>query len=443
MSRHLKAQTSRVLVRRNRAKNAVLAVLIVLLAALSAANWLIGLGQVPADSPFRELVERFSGGAFGYELRSSGIAAAEPSQIALSIDGQLYAVQYNPGELDAALAATQPVWAELLDTNDQPQTASDSELAEALQTGDCMLLRYDGAAPLGIIAGWVGSRNNSNTPVRSLIYAAGRAQLFLRAEDGSLFTVPAKADTGLLQQAQKDFHGTACSFAGAAYDVWPETLIFERETLSLSHLAEDPIDLFAAQSGVSLQTLLDAFSYTPYARSYSDQSGAARVFVSEGSTLRISREGTVQFTALGDSTVRAYEEGELEGASALDAQIDCARQVLDTAVRSVETGTQPSLCAVRVEEDGTTLTFLQTFGGVPVLGQSDFATLVFQGNALVSATVYLQRFLESGTSETVLPARQAAASADGRFRGLAVVYRQSGETYAPSRCFLRLPAESE
>jgi len=431
---------------KNTMKNITLAALTLLLAVLCAANWLTGLSisQLPTDNYLRRLYDRFSGGAVGYELRSSGIAAAEPCQIALSSGGKLYVVQYSPSELDTAFATVQPVWKTLLSVTKTCRTASEEELCNALSAGDYLLLHYDGAVPLGSIANWLGGQWDSNLPVHTLLYSDRRRQLFLRTKDGSLYTTSVKADEESLRRAQRDFHGVSCVFAGKAYAVWAETLLFERENLSLAQLTEEPLDLFAPQGGASLQTLLNAFFYTPYARSYPEQGGAVRVFVSEGSTLRISGEGLVQFTASGSSTVRAYEEEEPTGFSVLDAQIDCARQVLDTTVRAVETGTRPSLYSVQESNGRTTLVFLQTHSGVPILTQNDFATLVFQGNALLSATVYLTQFQETGTWETVLPAKQAAASAQPgqpNQQNLTVVYRQKGECYRPERCFLLSDAE--
>lgn len=82
---------------KNTAKNVSLIVLVVLLLSLCAANWLTGLNiaQMPADNWLRRAHDHLFGGAVGYELRSSGVAAADPAQIALTVDGQLSGVQYD------------------------------------------------------------------------------------------------------------------------------------------------------------------------------------------------------------------------------------------------------------------------------------------------------------------------------------------------------------
>ena len=94
---------------KNTVKNISLLVLVGLLAILCAANWLTGMNiaGMPADNLLRRAYDHLVGGAVGYELRSSGVAAAEPAQIALTIEGQLYGVQYNLTEVEAGVSAVQ------------------------------------------------------------------------------------------------------------------------------------------------------------------------------------------------------------------------------------------------------------------------------------------------------------------------------------------------
>ena len=143
-----------------------------------------------------------------------------------------------------------------------------------------------------------------------------------------------------------------------------------------------------------------------------------RVFIDNASTLRVSADGLLQYaSAQGDSTVRAYEEGEVRGQSALDAQLDCARLILDEALRAGETETHAALYAVQRSGDNDHADVHGSCtAALPVLGESDFASFSFaEDGTLVSATVQLQRFAARSTQRTVLPARQAAAGAgEGR-----------------------------
>ena len=426
---------------KNTAKNVSLIVLVMLLLTLCAANWLTGLNvaQMPADSLLRRAHDHLFGGAVGYELRSSGVAAAEPVQLALTVDGQLYGVQYNVTEIDAAVAAMRDLWAQVL-TGSELVPAAPEELNAALRAGDCAELRYHGAIPLGAIAGWMGGvwEDGSETYVETLLYAAGTERLFVRTADGALYAAPAKADKSVLESAQDAFRGLPCKFSGEAYVVYPETLLFESEALSLPLLGTQSLNLFSTRSGTGLEELLQAFGFTAYADFYAEQNDQVRVFVDNVSTLRVGAAGLLQYASSAENTtVRAFEEGEVSGQSALDAQMDCARLILDAALRVGETNTHASLYAAVQEEGQTTLVFSQMYGGVPVLGENDFATFTFEGGALVSATVRLQRFAAQDTSHIVLPARQAAAGAMGEACGLMVAYRAREDgAYVPARFYL-------
>ncbi len=427
---------------KNTAKNVSLIVLVLLLLTLCVANWLTGLNvaQMPADSLLRRAHDHLFGGAVGYELRSSGVAAAEPVQLTLTVDGQLYGVQYNVTEIDAAVTAVRNLWAQVLSGEDL-LPATEDELNAALRTGDCAELRYHGAIPLGAVAGWMGGvwKDDGETHVETLIYAAGSEHLFVRTSDGELYTAAAKVDKSVLANAQDAFRGMPCKFSGEAYAVYPETLLFDSETLSLPLLGNEQINLFSTRSGTGLEELLQAFGFTAYADFYTEQNDQVRVFIDNVSTLRVSADGLLQYASSAENTaVRAYEEGEVSGQSALDAQMDCARLILDAALRVGETNTHASLYAVGQENGQTTLVFLQMYGGVPVLGESDFATFAFEDGALVSATIRLQRFAAQDTSRIVLPARQAAAGAMDEACGLMVAYRAREDgTYVPGRFYLK------
>ncbi len=424
---------------RNLAKNLLLLTLALLLVVLAAANWISGLNfsQVSADNFLRRAYDRFQGETSGYELRASGVAAADPSQIALSVDGQLYGVQYNLTELDAGLKAMRPLWSQVL-SGGVLQPTEEAGLIAALESGGCAMLRYHGSAPLSVVAGWLGGEWDDSTPVKTLIYAEGPERLFVRARDGSLYSASAQVGKEVMDKACEAFRGLPCEFSGSDYAVYPETLLFDNENLSLPLLTASPPTLFEPQSGAGLETLLGAFGYTPYSRTYSEQGGNIRVFVSDMCTLRVSASGLVQYaTTGGGGTVQAYDEGEAVGHDALGAQLDCARLILDAALRAGETDTHSALYGVQQDGRHTTLVFLQMYGGVPILGDSDFATFEFNGGTLTTAVIRLQRFRPISAQYAVMPAKQAAAGADGSMKELIAAYREQDGRYAPGRFYMK------
>ncbi len=425
---------------KNIAKNTLLVVLVLLLAVLAAANWLIGLNfrQLPADNALRSLYDKLQGGAAGYELRSSGIAAAEPSQLALRVNGGLYGVQYSTAGTDTGLKAMRGIWAKAL-SGGKLEEASETELSSAIVDGGCAVLRYHGYAPLSVIAGWLGGEWDEGLEVGTLVYSNKRGKVFMRAKDGSLYASDAKVGKAILNEAAEAFRGQPCRFALMDYGVYPETLLFENESLTLPVLSTSPPVFFDPQSGADLEALIGAFGFAPYARSYSEQGGQARVFVNGRSTLRVTAAGLVQYSSSGGGNVKAYDEGEADNAEALAAQLDCARLALESALTAGGTGTRFSLYGAEQEGRRTTLVFLQTYGGTPVIGNEDFATFEFSGGSLVSAEVRLQRFKAENFQHTVMPSEQAAAAAAGegvKAKELIVAYREREGRYIPERYYI-------
>ena len=170
---------------KNTAKNISLLVLCGLMGVLCAVNWLMGLNiaQMPADSALRRLHDRFVGGAVGYEIRSSGVSAADPAQMALTVDGKLYGVQSNLTDIDAGITATRSLWSQAL-TGEGLRPADESELCTALRSGSCALLRYHGAIPMQSIAGWLGGswKDNDRLQVEIKILQIKRTGRMLRMQ---------------------------------------------------------------------------------------------------------------------------------------------------------------------------------------------------------------------------------------------------------------------
>ena len=254
----------------NTAKNIALIVLAVLMAVLCAANWLAGVSaaSLGSDNPLRRVHDRLFGGAAGYEIRSSGVSAASPAQLALGASGELVGVQYSTTDVDASLGAVRSIWTQAL-SGDALMETDEQTLAGELGAERKVLLRYHGALPLSVVSGWMGGTlADDRIKVETLFYSADSGTLFVRTPDGALYLSHAEADRGAFDRALEDFHGTDCAFAGADTNVYPETLLFEGENLTLLVLKNEALDLFAAQSGTGLANLLGAFGFSAYTDFY-------------------------------------------------------------------------------------------------------------------------------------------------------------------------------
>ena len=225
----------------NTAKNIALIVLAVLMAVLCAANWLAGVSaaSLGSDNPLRRVHDRLFGGATGYEIRSSGVSAASPAQLALGASGELVGVQYSMTDVDASLGAVRSIWTQAL-SGDALMETDEQTLVGELGAERKVLLRYHGALPLSVVSGWMGGTlADDRIKVETLFYSADSGTLFVRTPDGALYLSHAEADRGAFDRALEDFHGTDCAFAGADTNVYPETLLFEGENLTLPVLKNE------------------------------------------------------------------------------------------------------------------------------------------------------------------------------------------------------------
>ena len=178
-------------------------------------------------------------------------------------------------------------------------------------------------------------------------------RLFVRMADGRLYAADAAVSQNALGEAQKNFRGLSCSFAGDAYAVYPETLLFDSEALSLPVLKPAQINLFAAQSGTGLEDLLGAFGYTAYTDFYNEQDGTVRVFLDDTSTLRLNASGLVQYASTDGSATVSYTHLLRRCASATAPNTFAPRHGRSRPVRSIWklSGTwitltlKPSCCA--------------------------------------------------------------------------------------------------
>lgn len=412
--------------------------LIVSMLLLAAANWLVDIGssQLSSNGFIRKIQGLGFGGATGYELRSSGIVAAEPAQVALGVDGELIAA--NDAELDVAMEILRQVWAGVLSDKLSFEQVEEQVLINAIGKNDAAVVHYYGSIPVSVIADWMGSKCNSDFSAQTLVYVADEQVLFVRTGVGIVYQAKIKLDKNIFKTAQEEWRGVAASFAMEKYSVYPETILPEREGTSYYILKPKTPNLLHTESDTSLQALLAAFEYSPYVQPYAEQNGAVNVFVENVSTLRIHTDGLITYSTAGNNgTVTAFAEGKASGRDALAAQVDCARGVLEATLRAVGAQTYASLCATKTEGNKTTLTFLQTYDGIPVLFEQDFATFVFENGNLLSAQIHIQLFEKNAEKAMIMPAKQAAASANELQGGLIVAYKLKEGQYVPERYFLK------
>ena len=420
-------------------KNIALLVLFTGMVVLACLVWLsdLSMESVPEDSLLAHVYQRLTYGVHGFELRTGGDPAAEPTRIAVSLEDGLAGAQYHGAMTSTLYATLEGVMGDAFAEEPHFSGCSEEDFAKALR-GKVLYFGYEGYLPLSLLSGWLG--HDYDLPLRTdVLLLTQKGELYLHTEGGYL-CAPVKA--GSWQDAE--ISAAACSFAAAREDgiyanVRPDTLVFEGETQTVEQLSVRYPSFLDTQSGSDLTALLNAFHYDPYVRGYAGDNGQSWVYVETYSTLHVANNGTVEFRASAvDGGLEVYTAGEILRNGTLRLQADFAHTLLKTAQESLADTSQAMLFDVTETADGTRVfTFIQTVGGIPVQsGEQPFAEFEFQGSRLMAAKLHLRAFEPAGIRFPVLPGAQAAAAAPAGSSRVSLAYLE-GENgnYTAVRCY--------
>lgn len=420
----------------------ILVVLLLLFLALQFLTyWLMGTdaASFSSDSILRKVYTYFNRGALGYEVRVSGVSAVEPVQIALMTPDGGNGVQYNKADIGISIVTLQAVTSSAFLNAKTFTVLEEDVLLEKLTTDESIVLHYFHAAPLSAIASGLQATSRSEMEAVSIMLFVQDQLLVVRDKEGNLFVSNTKMDINAFEEVKKEFSGLLqCQIAGSDYLVIPETLLFDEESLKFPVIEAVAVDPLGADSDASLKMLLEAFSYTSRA-GYTEKNDSVYVFSDKFSTLRITNEGQVDFRASKEqSTIVAFEKGEVADSQVLTAQLSTTYAILETALHAVGSEAQPMFSRTSKDADGATrITFMQTYNGVPVMEQTEFASLVFYDNVLGAATVNLELLLASqDTSDVIVfPARPAAATAEQINQRMVIAYCGQPDAFTAQRVF--------
>lgn len=414
---------------KNLIRNISLVVLTVLMVVLTLLS---GFSAVGGDiwEHYRSLTHA----NLGYEVRSGDSPAAYPSSIAMTgTDGVLYGAAYNERSTAQLYEVTRELMGSALGAAESFEALTEDGLRELL-AGETLCYGYNGEIPLRALAVWLEGSCSSDLNISMLLLTAD-GNLALRTRELGLVVSQTTVDQNAWQRTASALGVGACSYAGmssapASERLAAETLIFDGIPASAELLVSEPPAFGDPNAADSLQTLLSAFDYSVYARSYEERDG--QVYVDNDSTIRVYEDGTVRYTA-------ARRELETEAAVLpLTDAIEQARVILARAQYSIGAGTQAELLsASKNEEGGTTLLFGLVFEGVPIQASEPYARFDFADGQLIRAVIRLRRFSSDGSRQYILPVQQAAAAtrrANQRV-GIAYIEGDAGH-YAAERCFI-------
>lgn len=413
---------------KNLMRNIALVVLTLLMAALTLLS---GFSTVGGDMWKRYRSLTYAN--LGYEVRSEDSPAAYPSSIAMTgTDGILYGAAYNERSTAQLYEVTRELMGSALGTAESFEALTEDGLRELI-AGKTLCYGYNGEIPLRALVVWLNGSCSSDLNV-SMLLLTEDGILALRTRELGLVVSETSVDRNAWQRTASALGVGVCSYAGlspapVSGRLAAETLIFDGVPASAELLVSEPPAFGDPNATDSLQTLLSAFDYSVYARSYEERDG--QVYVDNDSTIRVYEDGTVRYAA-------ARRELETEAAELpLTDAIEQARVILARAQYSIGAGTQAELLSVSKNgEGGMTLLFGLVFEGVPIRTNEPYASFDFADGQLIRAVIRLRRFSSDGSRQYILPVLQAAAASrrTNQRVGIAYIEGDAGH-YAAERCF--------
>lgn len=418
---------------KNTCRNILLVILVLLLALQTLMMWEVSLRQLGAassDGLLSRILALLPVGDGGYVQHVSESAAAYPAAMAITMpDGTLHGVAYNEAATGSMYEAVKPVLSRALTNASVWEAAQEQELEQALQ-GQTLFVGYDAHLPLYLVASWLDAHAQSGAYIVGNLILVRDGRLFLRDRaDGMLYISNTSVADEQWQAIQEAAPNIVCDYAVTLdLPVYAETVL-PQEAAVYDILSATAPAFGSPDSGDSMQMLLEAFHYSAYVKNDTVAGGSAQIFVENYGTLRVGRNGTVSYRANADTGgLSAYQAGELDEAEALAARIDYALQIVEAAIRSLQTSEGAcALDSVQLQNDVCVLKFIRTVQGVPVRTGSEFARMEFHAGTLVSAEIALQGLQYTGERLYILPAQQAAAASANAAATWRVAYQYSGE----------------
>ncbi len=408
-------------------RNLALVVLTLLMVVLTLLS---GVSAVGSDvRPFRWSLRHAD---LGYEVRSGDSPAAYPSSIAMTgVDGVLYGAAFNERAAAQLYEVTRELVGSALSGAGSFEQTTEQALRELL-AGETLCYAYNGEIPSQALAVWLEGRCGSEMSISMLLLTKG-GNLVLRTREQGLVMAETTIDQSAWQRAAAVMGAGACTYAGLSEQpscrrLAAETLIFDGVPVNADVLVSEPPAFGAPNAADSLQTLLGAFDYSVYARSYQERD--SQVYVDNDSTIRIHTDGTIRYAA-------ARRELEAAEPLPLTDAIERARVILARAQYSIGAGTQAELLSsVPNAEGGVTLLFGLVFEGIPISTDEPYASFDFADGQLIRAVIHLRRFSASGSRQYILPAAQAAAASPQAGQRLGIAYLEGEpDHFAAERCF--------
>lgn len=366
-------------------------------------------------------------------------AAVSPLHIAVMNVGGCCGVQYDSGALSAVFNRVAPVLNEALSGAEMPRPITREEWEELLISAPGVYFDFQGAMPLGVLAGRLSGQENPALTARArhlLLASDGKEGVVLayRDEDSGQYAVCSAGLVSLnhLQSAVTQVQSNGAIFACQASDyaqiLAPYTIITAQTPAPKEYTASNPLP---AEEEQRLELLLEALSFPPEITTVYDTPEGRRAR-SGNDTLSVSNGGLVTYYSTPQE--QRYPVAAAEGTSPVFAAVDSATRLVYGVLDLWRGEARVYLAHVEPRgEDGWRMEYRYALNDTPVqVGQRGYAaTVLVEQGCITEFELQLRTYTALEQTTLILPQRQAAAAMTelGKQGGqLQLCYQDNGDT---------------
>lgn len=289
-----------------------------------------------------------------------------------------------------------------------PEAATDATFRAAMEAPG-VYVDLAVPMPLACAAAWLGAEYGDDRQVRALALTAGdeTAVLYVRCADGTVLRSGCALSSGAICELTADFAPNGGRFAYESdYDPMKPYTILVQEVEGAVNIRP------GIPGGFSAYNLLSALGFNAHTYSrYVDSTGVEVIFQSPH-TLRISTDGTVEYSVDGESDLELFRIAAEDGTP---TSVEVLRGACDiAAVLTGGTDASPLVLEEMEKTDGGWIvSFRYCVNGVWVRPGDDRAALriVIDGDAITSFVYKCRAYTSTEHGEVLLPPSMAVAIA--------------------------------
>ena len=364
------------------------------------------------------------------------VDTARPLRMVANLSGAgvplRYGVQYDTTQSDLLFQQVASLLAEALSSAGTPGEISREQWEQALVTAPGVAFDFQGDIPLTVLVGWLsGETTQLEGSMRRLVLTTYENQVAVYYQDqksGRYYRcLSAMANQLHLAEALGNLgeNGALYAFETETYQMLdPDTLISDATPEPAVYTAANP----AAGGQADLEKLMGELGFSVESASfYTSADGQVARIGSD--TLRLYDQGVVEYQAGEDGSGPFQVYGRDESATLFEAVELCRK--LTAATLGSRCG-EARFYLSGVEENGEELEVSFNYclnGSVVHLEQGDAARFQIRGGQIVSFTLALRSYTNSGKTSVVMPVRQAAAAMEAQElegKELLLIYTDSG-----------------